>query len=141
MSSADKLFKGMTMEDREEAFFLEYINTGNASAAARSIGFKNAAIMGKRYKDKLKSRIDEYILVRVKDKAPAALERILDIAVNGKNEKVKLEANKYIMDMAGYKPVERKVNVNVELSEKEINAQLGRLLNKQDNSILGEVLG
>ncbi len=75
--------------------------------------------------------------------APAALVRLVDLLKHGKSDKIKLEAAKDILFMAGYKPVDRKVSVHADMdrmSEGELDAliasTLGSLSDKDKESIV-----
>ena len=49
----------------------------------------------------------------IESQAGGAAERITDIAMNSENEMVKFNANKDILDRAGFKPQEAGVTINV----------------------------
>jgi hypothetical protein len=49
---------------------------------------------------------------RLKQVAPIALENVIDLANNAKREQVKAQCNFDLLDRAGYKPIERTLNVH-----------------------------
>ncbi len=57
--------------------------------------------------------------------APAAVIRMVDVMMNGKTDKDKMAAAKDLLYMAGYKPVDKKVNVHADvdqMSERELDS-------------------
>ena len=69
---------------------------------------------------------------RLKQVAPSALESIIDLSSSAKKEDVKLRASADLLDRAGYKPIERSINVNAieELSEVNLSDLVSQLLGK-----------
>lgn len=69
--------------------------------------------------------------------APVAVLRLVDTVVNSSNEKVRTGAAKDLLYMAGYKPVERSVNINdsfEKMSDKQIDAFLKNSLDKMNDT-------
>ena len=107
-----------TYTDAEKEFAETIVETGgdNISAAYRK-AYPNAAtkyLAQEAYKLLRKPKIQSLIEQIQQDLrakfillAPAALERLEDLAENSEHDKVKLEANKEILDRAGLKAPER----------------------------------
>lgn len=97
---------------KEKGFAKDYLETGNGTQSALSnydTEDENtaASIASENLR---KPKIIEYL----ESKAEKAVENIYNLANTAENEAVKLNANKDILDRAGYKAVERTVNLNVE---------------------------
>lgn len=102
----DKLTK------KQQGFVKDYIDTGIASeavknhynvandATARSIGSENLT--------------KPNIIAVIESHAEKAESMIYHLSQNAEGEAVRLNASKDIMDRAGYKPVEKSVNLNIE---------------------------
>lgn len=100
---------------KQQGFANDYLKTGNATLAVQNnydLSDKNdvntAAAMGSELLTIPK--IQHYI----ENRAEKAAEIIYEIALNGENDNVRLNASKDILDRAGLKPVERSLNVNIE---------------------------
>ena len=109
---------------KQKAFADNYIESGNRTDAvfkakykvknnhsARSIGSENL------------TKLD--IRAYIEKQAPGAMSRIVEISIKAKNEAVKLNANKDIVDRAGFKPVEKhEISGRIgseELEKEEVN--------------------
>lgn len=107
---------------KEKQFADNYIENGNARQAIKdtyNIGGKG----GRTDPDGMDSTADQMAIqtlrkVRVQqyleDKAEVAASIIFELAQNSEMDNVRLGASKDIMDRAGYKPVEKSINLNVE---------------------------
>ncbi len=112
---------------KEKQFADNYIENGNARQAIKdtyNLGGKG----GRTDPEGLDSTADQMAIqtlrkVRVQqyleDKAEVAASIIFDLAQNSEIDQVKLGASKDIMDRAGYKPVEKSLNLNVEYEQTE----------------------
>jgi hypothetical protein len=72
--------------------------------AARSMGMK---VLNRPQVKALVDALQQGVRYQFILMAPAAQERLEDLAVNAKSEKVKLDANIEILDRAGFKPPEK----------------------------------
>jgi phage terminase small subunit len=63
-----------------------------------------------------KPKIREYL----DQQAEGAASRIVQLSMEAENETVRLNANRDILDRAGYKPVEKSVNLNINTDTKDI---------------------
>ena len=96
--------------DRDEAFVTEYVsNGGNATQAALSCGVSgsSASTVGYRMKSRLINNIEAAQKEALKGYASKALHQIQTLAETAVSENVKLNANRDLLDRAGWKPVER----------------------------------
>lgn len=102
-----------TLKPTHKAFADTYIDTGNATLAAKEsmqvTNDNSAGAVGSRLLRN--ARIQEYI----EDKAEHAASIVYEIAQFGESDPVRLNASKDILDRAGYKPVERTQNINLTL--------------------------
>lgn len=101
------------LTQKQKGFVATYLDTGNATEAAlqnydtedrltaASIGSENLT--------------KPNILAYIESKAEKAAEIIFSLAQHGESDAIRLNASKDILDRAGYKPVEKSMNVNVEI--------------------------
>lgn len=108
--------RGLTKKQR--GFVHDYLKTGNGTLAA----LNNYDIEGKDRNNTAsviaseniaKPRIREYLESRAK----RAAEIVYELAENAETEQVKLSASKDILDRAGFKAIDKSLNVNVNLDE------------------------
>ena len=131
--------KEMTMEavrnikdtERDDDFVMHYVsNGGNATQAALSCGVSetSAGTIGHRLKMRLLDDIDEAQKEALKGYSSKALNQIQDLAESAVSEKVKLDANKDLLDRAGWKPVDKsnvtQANDWENASSEELEAEL-----------------
>lgn len=120
------------LKPNHKVFADTYIDTGNATLAAKeamSVTNDNSAgAVGSRLLRNAK--IIEYI----EGKAEHVASIVYEIAQFGESDPVRLSASKDILDRAGFKPVERTQNVNLNLDadlttrEQELGQTLRELL-------------
>ena len=97
-------------KDRDEDFVAEFVrNGGNATQAAISVGVSEASArtVGYRLKMRLAHDIDAEQKEALKGYSSKALNQIQQLAETAVSEKVKLDANKDLLDRAGRKPVDK----------------------------------
>jgi phage terminase small subunit len=98
---------------KEKGFANDYIETGNGTQAA--LGNydtkleSSAAVIATRLLRKVK--IQNYLA----DKAEDAASMVYELSQNGEAEVIRLNASRDILDRTGFKPVEKSLNVNVEI--------------------------
>ena len=95
---------------RDEDFVMHYVsNGGNATQAAIACGVSEASAgtIGHRLKMRLLDDIEEAQKESLKGYSSKALNQIQDLAESAVSEKVKLDANKDLLDRAGWKPVDK----------------------------------
>jgi phage terminase small subunit len=117
--------------DRDEEFVAEFVkNGGNATQAALSVGVSEASArtIGYRLKMRLTADIDAEQREALKGYSSKALNQIQELAESAVSEKVKLDANKDLLDRAGWKPVDKsevtEVNQWETASREELEAEL-----------------
>ncbi len=118
-------------KDRDEEFVAEFVkNGGNATQAAISVGVSEASArtVGYRLKMRLADDIDTEQKEALKGYSSKALNQIQELAESAVSEKVKLDANKDLLDRAGWKPVDKsevtEVNQWETASREELEAEL-----------------
>lgn len=99
-------------------------NGGNGTQAAIDAGYnvsKRSSATKIAYQVLNKPSVREYLELH----AEKAAQNIAKMADDAENEAVRLNANKDILDRAGYKPIDRaqNVNVNVDANDPEIVAK------------------
>ena len=95
---------------RDSEFVDEFINNGgNATQAAKTVGVSDASAstVGHRMKNRLISNIEVAQKEALKGYSSKALIQIQALAESAVSEKVKLDANKDLLDRAGWKPVDK----------------------------------
>ena len=120
-------------ENRDNQFVMEYVqNGGNATQAAIACGAKesSASTVGYRLKRRLQKQIDAEQKESLKGYSSNALHQIQHLAESAVSEKVKLDANKDLLDRAGWKPVEKSevtTNDTSNMTHDEIMEELDQL--------------
>ena len=100
----------MKEADPDEDFVMHYVsNGGNATQAALACGVSEASAgtIGHRLKMRLLNDIDGAQKETLKSYSSKAFNQIQDLAESAVSEKVKLDANKDLLDRAGWKPVDK----------------------------------
>ena len=118
-------------ENRDRLFVEEYVqNGGNATQAAIASGANesSASTVGYRMKNRLIYDIEAAQKEALKGYATKALHQIQTLAETAVSEKVKLDANKDLLDRAGWKPIDKshisQVNDWENSSMEELEAEL-----------------
>ena len=129
--------------DRDEEFVAEFVkNGGNATQAALSVGVSEASArtIGYRLKMRLTADIDAEQREALKGYSSKALNQIQELAESAVSEKVKLDANKDLLDRAGWKPVDKQEitegNRYENMSSDDIKKELDRLLAESGEKIV-----
>ena len=105
---AEKLTK------KQKGFADEYLDTGNGTQAVLNSPYnasnENSAAV-EAVRTLRKANVQEYI----ESHAEGASSRVVKLSKEAKNEAVKLSANKDILDRGGFKPVEKTMNLNLDV--------------------------
>ena len=116
---------------RDEDFVMHYVsNGGNATQAALACGVSetSAGTIGHRLKIRLLDGIEEAQKEALKGYSSKALNQIQALAESAVSEKVKLDANKDLLDRAGWRPVDKspvtQANDWENASSEELEAEL-----------------
>jgi len=114
------------LTQKQQGFAIDYLKTGNATEAAlQNYNTEDRVTAGAiGYENLKKPQIQDFLI----DKAQRAAEIVFQIAEYGESDQVRLSASKDILDRAGYKAVEKHLNVNMEV--KEISPRLQKLAKK-----------
>ena len=117
-----------TATKKQRGFARDYVDTGNATKAALknydTQDINTAAVIGSENIRK------PNVIAEINDYAHEAVGEIKKLGKGAKNEAVRLNANKDMLDRAGYKAVERTMNVNVDLEATPIVEELAEKLNE-----------
>ena len=100
----------MKEADRDEDFVMHYVsNGGNATQAAIACGVSetSAGTIGHRLKMRLRDGIETAQKEALKGYSSKAFNQIQALAESAVSEKVKLDANKDLLDRAGWKPIDK----------------------------------
>jgi len=90
---------------KQAGFVADYLDTGNGvQSALKNYDTTDYSTAGVIAFENLKK---PKILKAIEDAAEGAFSRVVDLSISAENETVKLNANKDILDRAGFKPVER----------------------------------
>jgi len=116
--------------ERELAFVDHFMKTGNASKSASEAGYsaKTAGSKGWALSKSLMGVIQQRVWSRYRSHVPACSKEMINLALNGQNEKIRFEACQYIMNLCGFRPVEEKKITIENKTEVEIDAELKQLL-------------
>jgi len=103
---------------KQKDFAHEFISTGNGTQSAlKAYDTDNPRVASVIAAENLvKPNVREYI----ESHAPDAAARIVQLSISAQNETVRLNANRDILDRAGYKPVEKSVTLNLNADAKDI---------------------
>jgi len=100
------------LSKKEKGFADDYLETGNGVQSALdnydTEDYSSAGAIASQNLKKLK--IQAYLA----DKAESAANTVFNLSCNAENEAVRLGASKDILDRAGFKPVDKSINLNVE---------------------------
>ena len=115
---------------RETKFLELYLQTGDATQAAREAGYshKSASAMGCQLKRKLAKEIDERVTQNFRGKSPRMAKIVEDLAETSRSDQVKLHAARDYLDRGGFKPVDRYEHVETELSREKVLDDLANVL-------------
>ena len=140
-----KLLSIEERQDRDSDFIAEFINNGgNATQAAKTVGVSDgsASTVGYRMKNRLINDIEAEQKEALKGYASKALHQIQTLAETAVSENVKLNANRDLLDRAGWKPVERSEVTEVtdvqNMTDEKLQAELDALY-KADGKKLVDV--
>lgn len=119
-----------TLTKKQKGFVKDYLETGNGvQSALKNYDTTDYATAGVIAVENLeKPNVKAYL----ESKAEKAAEFVYNLAEAAENEGVRLGASKDILDRAGYKPIEKSLNINahVEITPTERIKGLADKLNK-----------
>jgi len=119
---------------RNSEFVDEFINNGgNTTQAAKTVGVSDgsASTVGYRMKNRLINNIEAAQKEALKGYATKALHQVQTLAETAVSENVKLNANRDLLDRAGWKPIDRSEVTEVtdlqNMTTEELQAELDSL--------------
>ena len=113
---------------KQKKFCDKYLETGNGVKSAEEVyNTKNYNTAGVMANENLKKpKIKEYL----ESKAEICANEVFRLSQKAKNEAVRLNANKDILDRAGYKPTEKK---DITSGGEKLNAVLVKFVEDENN--------
>lgn len=124
---------------KQKGFADDYIDTGNARLSAKN-NYNLGSKGGKKDKDSMNKTADiianetlkkPSVIAYLEDNAYEASARVVELSKTAQNEATKLNANKDILDRAGYKPADKAINLNVTMKSLDpTNPKLIELINE-----------
>jgi phage terminase small subunit len=119
---------------KQKRFADKYLETGNGTQSALAsydtTSPKTASVIA--VENLAKPSVRDYI----ESQAPAAMSRIVELSITAENETVKLNANKDILDRAGYKPVEKSMTLNLNADTKDLaNPKLAEVKQRYEEEL------
>jgi phage terminase small subunit len=118
------------MTEQQEKFLDLYINTGNATKAAKYAGYGSPKQRGWELKKRYQKEIEARQKAMIMDSVPSVIANIIALANGADSEAVRLNACKDLMDRAGFKPVEKtetEITTTEQKSTEELTAELAEL--------------
>lgn len=116
-------------KERDQEFFQFYLtNGGNATKAAESLGLKSPAVSGFHYKQRVLKNIESHTHKTLTQNVPAALGTLMELVKDSKNDRVRLDAAKTVLEFSGFKPPEKSIVITKNMSAAEVDAELNKLL-------------
>ena len=124
---------------RQKGFVKDYLDTGNATEAVRRN--YNVTTINSATSIASENLTKPSIIDMIKNEAEGAFSRIIDLSITAENETVKFNANKDIMDRAGFKAVDKSVslNINRDISDK-INPEIEELRDEYEERLRSKLL-
>lgn len=119
-----------TLKDNHRLFLERYADTGNHAQACREAGFSRAN--GYKVMNKHGHLLEQMVQERIAEAGLGGLALLRDLVANTKNDMVKFNAIKYLMNLAGYVPTEKKELSISGLSDEQVEAELKKMLNWQE---------
>ena len=98
---------------KQKGFADDYLDTGNGTQSALknydTESSKTASVIA------AENLVKPNVIAYLEENADGAASRIVELSKSADMETVRLNANKDILDRAGYKPPERNINMNVNI--------------------------
>ena len=114
------------LTNQRQVFVEEYVRSGDHLDAA-----KKACKLRRECADEITDELHRNFA----EIAPRALNILSDLAENAESESVRLGATRYLLDRAGFRPVDRHEIVR-DISIEELNAQLVSLVGENGAQLL-----
>ena len=127
-----KLSRAEMQKAKDQEFFDIYLkNGGNAKAAAAEMGLSNAAVSGHQYKQRVLANITKHTHKALTQAVPTALATLMSLVKESKNDRVKLDAAKTVLEFSGFKPPEKSIVITKNMSAEELDAELRKYIDAE----------
>jgi hypothetical protein len=126
------------LTNQRQVFVEEYVRSGDHLDAAKKAGHKDTHTLRNqacKLRRECADDISEELHRNFSEIAPRALNILSDLAENAESESVRLGATRYLLDRAGFRPVDRH-EIVMDKSIEELNAQLVSLVGDNGAELL-----
>jgi hypothetical protein len=126
------------LTNQRQVFVEEYVRSGDHLDAAKKAGHKDTHTLRNqacKLRRECADDISEELHRNFAEIAPRALNILSDLAENAESESVRLGATRYLLDRAGFRPVDRH-EIVMDKSIEELNAQLVSLVGDNGAELL-----
>jgi len=126
------------LTNQRQVFVEEYVHSGDHLDAAKKAGHKDTHTLRNqacKLRRECADDISEELHRNFAEIAPRALNILSDLAENAESESVRLGATRYLLDRAGFRPVDRH-EIVMDKSIEELNAQLVSLVGDNGAELL-----
>lgn len=116
----------------QQAFVRHIAEHGDAARAARDAGYaaRTAASKGRTLRRELATEIERELRVRLVEYVPNALTNLRQLADSAESESVRYNANRDLLDRAGWQPVQKHEQVG-EPTYAEVRTRLAHILGSE----------
>lgn len=120
------------LKESHRTFLEYYAETGNMTAACREAGFGRAN--GYRVAERYEHLLSALVESKIAEAGLEGLRTLRSIIANSKNDMVRFQCTKYLMNLAGYVPTEKKELTVSGLSDEQVEAELKKLLGYEEET-------
>ena len=116
-----------------------YCKLGNGTLAAKEAGYKDSPSLvnqASKLKRELSGEISEELRSSFMNAAPKALSILMDLAENSASDSVKFQASKDLLDRAGFRPIDRREEIQPQRTPAELEAEIKRLVGSETAELL-----
>ena len=127
------------LTEQRKHFVEAYCRLGNGTLAAREAGYKDSPTLvnqASKLKRELSSEISEELTANFMSVAPRAMKTLVDLVENSPSDSVKLAACKDLLDRAGFRPIDRRVEIRPQRTPAELEAEIKRLVGSEKAELL-----
>lgn len=114
--------------ERDQEFFQLYLKTGSAKEAAALLGLASPTTAGYEYKKRVLANIESHTHKALTSAVPTALATLMELVKESKNDRVKLDAAKTVLEFSGFKPPEKSIVITRNMTAEELDKELKKLL-------------
>ena len=127
------------LTEQRKHFVEAYCRLGNGTLAAKEAGYKDSPSLvnqASKLKRELSAEISEELTANFLSAAPKALSILMDLAENSTSDSVKFQASKDLMDRAGFRPIDRREEIQPQRTPAELEAEIKRLVGIEKADLL-----